>query len=149
MSIEFFVATEEELANLNDIDELFEQMSQYGIIATGANDFKTVRTISSFFLQNEDSVPNEVIKTLNFVHKDEKFIINIYKFEKEFTQGVASIDKEQLNTPEAIKYWQSRGYFSQGTWNAIYGLYNLCNFAVRDNKDIYIYEEINESELEK
>lgn len=144
MSIEFFVSDDDEVENISNFDELFDMMSRYNIIASGANDFKTVRDISNFFLENDDYVPTEAIKPQKFLEDDKTIKVNIYKFDKLFTSSVAEIEHEKLKSPEAIEYWHSRGYFSQGTWNAFFGLHNLCIFAVRDNKDIYIYEEINE-----
>jgi hypothetical protein len=149
MSIEFFVSTDEEVENTNDFDDFVELGCQYNIIASGANDFKTVRDIYNFFIQNEDFVPNQIIKTLNCLYSGEKFRLNIYKFDKRFTELVAKIEHSQLDTTETIEYWHTRNYYSMGTWNAFFGLHNLCKFAVRDNKDVFIYEEINESKLER
>jgi hypothetical protein len=149
MSIDFFVSTDSELNATNNVDELFELLFQYNLNASGVNDFKTVRDISNFFLKNDIYVPTEIVKTYHFVDSDKNFKVNVYKFDKVFTEEVAKIEQDKIDNLEAIEYWHSRGYFSQGTWNAIYGLHNLCIFAVRDNKNIYIYEEINESVLEK
>jgi hypothetical protein len=149
MSIEFFVSTDSELNAINNFDELFELLFQYNLNASGANDFKTVRDISNFFLKNEIYVPTEIVKTYHGVALDINFTVNVYKFDKVFTEEVAKIERDKIDNLEAVEYWQSRGYFEMGTWNAIYGLHNLCIYAVEDNKDIYIYEEIDASVLEK
>lgn len=144
MPIEFFVSTDEEVKITNDFERFVELTCQYNIIAMGANDLKTVRDISNFFLQNEDFVPNQIIQSVCCFYSGKTFQINVYKFDKEFTKAIARIEHSKLDTPESIEYWHSKGYFSQAIWNAVYGLHNLCIFAVRDNKDVYMFQDIDD-----
>src|SRR4051812_19592063 len=132
MSIEFFVATDDELAKIDDIDELFDLSFQYDINAAGANNFEAVRDLCKFFFQDEIYVPNQVIKTLNDVLDNQNYTFRIYKIDQKFVEGVANFEKSKLDNSEASKYWHSKYYHSQAIWNCMYGVHNLCLYAVRD-----------------
>ena len=147
-SLEFFVATDDEVANLDDFERLFELICKYEIIASGAKNFQDFKLLSNFFLQNEKYVPKKIVKTIRKTLKNEKLIFDIYKLERTFTKNVARIEKDKLANPDSIEFWQSRGYFSQGTWNCIFGVHNLCNFAIKDGKNLYLVEEANELRME-
>ncbi len=141
MSLEFFVATDAEVARLNDWAELFDLVSRYGIIASGAENFKDFKLLSNFFLQGEEYFPKKIIKTIQEHIEDETYRFGIYKLERNFIENVAQIDKAKLDNLDSIEYWQSRGYYEQGIWNCVYGVHNLCNYAIRDGKNLYILEE--------
>lgn len=138
MPLDFFVATDDEVANLNVLENLVELICRYEISACGANNIQDFKLLSEFFLQYEENVQKEFIKTLKGNLFDENYTFDIYKLERKFIENVAQIDKEMLDNEDSVKFWQSRGYFEQGIWNCVYGVHNLCNYAVRDSKNLYL-----------
>jgi hypothetical protein len=142
MSLEFFVATDDEVTDLNDFESLVNLTFRYKICASGAGNFQDFKLLLEFFLQNEDYVPNKVIKSCEEKFEDVNLKFEIYKLKRKLIENVAQIDKAKLDNPISIEFWQSRGYFSQGTWNYIFGFHNLCNYAVRDGKNLYLVEII-------
>jgi hypothetical protein len=142
MSLEFFVATDDEVVNINDFENLVNLTFRYDICASGAENFQDFKLLLKFFLQNEDYVPKELLKTVREKSENGSFSFEIYKLERNVIENVAQIDKAKLDNPDSIEFWQSRGYFSQGTWNCIFGFHNLCNYAVRDGKNLYLVEII-------
>lgn len=142
MSLEFFVATDVEVADLNNFENLVELIFRYEICASGANNFQDFNLLTKFFLQNnEDYIPKEIIKIINENLDGRDYIFKIYRLESKLVENIARIDKAKLNDPSSIHYWHSRGYFEQNIWNCVFGVNNLCNFAVRDNRNLYLVND--------
>lgn len=148
-------ATDDEIVNLKSIDDLFDLEKKYRIGASGAYDFQAIISLSQLFFQNEDYVPKEVFFELYWEFESKPCLIKFYKLEQEFIEKVATVvEDEKLyllgRNWGNSEYWQNRNYSGgMGLYNCLFGLNNLCKFAVRDNKNVYLMEEINESNLEK
>ena len=154
MSFDFLMATDEEISSLRikndkDLIETIEKWLKSNSLEMGPNNFQGIKDLVSFFLQDEDFVPKEVVKEFRLKMDGKPLIYKIYRFEKEFIKGVAKFEKKRLDDSNAIEFWQSRGYGSPAIWCAMYGLYKLSKFAVQENKNIYLWEETDESILEK
>ncbi len=154
MSFDFLLATDEEILGLRienekSLIDTLDLWLESNNLEMGSNDFQGVKDLANFFLLSEDSVPNEIINEFS-LELDKKLITyKLYQFEKDFIERVAKFDEKKLDDLNAIEFWQSRGYFSPVIWCAMYGLHRLSKSAIRENKNIYLLEEINESNLEK
>jgi hypothetical protein len=148
MSIEFFVATNDEFKRVNKFDDIFNLMDFYQIGASGANDFQAIHSLSQLFFQNEEHVPTEVLSELNYGFQEERGVIKFYKLDQEFMKMAASHNKEEQRLEldkiwRESEYWKSRGNQGFGISNCLYGLISLCEFAVRDSKIVYLFEELS------
>ena len=148
MSIEFFVATDEEVTALRNFNEICDMLFVYEFCASGANDFQAVRWIADFFFQNDDGIPEKISKSLNCIYDRKSFVVNIYQLDGEFIKKVTAYEIDKIRGREAAEYWHQRGYFSPVIWNVMYDLYRFCQIAVKNNINVNFFEEINESKLD-
>lgn len=154
MSIDFVTANDAEIKNLKKIDDLFNLQDIYGIHAPGAHDFQAINSISQSFFQDESQVPNEIVFELDWEFENKPLKIIFYKLNAEFVTKIASFENDDVvweldRVWKDSNYWKSRGGGGFGASNCLFGLRNLCQYAVRDNKNVYLLEEIDESKLEK
>jgi hypothetical protein len=148
MSIEFFVATNDEFKRINNFDDIFNLMDFYQIGASGANNFQAIHSLSQLFFQNEKHVPTEVLSELNYEFQEERGVIKFYKLDQDFIKVAASNNKKEQRLEldkiwRESEYWKSRGNQGFGISNCLYGLISLCEFAVRDSKNVYLFEELS------
>ncbi len=146
--MEYFIANDDEISNSKSWNDIFDLILQYENFPS-SDGFELFSSLSRVFFQNEVCIPAQIPVTIHKIYADG---FEIYKYDQDFINKISVYSHEEIDSLAFLwredKYWKAKNYEGMGIWVFLYKLNSLCQFAVKENKRLYVLEEKREQFLE-
>ncbi len=142
----YFVASDEELLQINDLSEIYEISVNETNGIDGFGGFELVFALSRLFFQDEKHIPIKVDKKITESP-------NVFQYDRDFVEKVSSYERAEMDS-FAYRLREDSlctkfEFVDMGVWVFLYELHDCCSLAVKENKNLYLIEENNEYILER